>query len=307
MSEGKYFREALSLLLSGRRKEAAAKLLPLYEHAISKHFRIQVIDALLSALNPIQDNQKLVELASEGIGLANELGTTNFKAHFMSRKADLLMRRVDSYQYQRASLKLIPDWFVFSLEIDKNKYENLTKAVEGLEIDIEKLLADALALAQATGDKKVLAFILMSKASIGFSHFMHYKMGFLRDSGKAKLSLFLHKLGFEIPILFGYKYYRSLRLYVNSFSANLLAAARLFKEIDDEQAAFAYFDLAICLRSAYRFRGAIKYLRKAEDAAKLRNNTLLLAQIRALKKSIWARNRDVPDYLEGEAREEITI
>lgn len=307
MSEEDEFKKAMSLLMSGKRKEASAALLPLYQEATKKEFKIRVIDALLSAMDTILENQRLIDMASEGANLAGELGATDFRAHFMSRKADFLMAKSSFCHYQCANLKLAPGWIEFSTEADRNNYEILAKINNELELEIDQLLNEALTLAERMDNKKVLAFILMSRASVQSSNYIQYKMDSMRGTWKAKGWLLLHRMGHEIPILFGFKHSQALKTYVNSFTGDYLRAAKLFEEIDDDGAGYAYFDLAVALKSSYHFRKANKFLRRAETIAKKYNNELMAAKIKDLAKSIKARNRDVPDYLRGEKREGIVV
>ena len=171
----------------------------------------------------------------------------------------------------------------FSTEADKNTHETLTKKIEGTEAEVDQLLADAFRLAEGADNKKVLAFVLMSRASLESSRYMQYKMDFIRGILKAKIWLLLHRLGYEIPILFGFKHFRVLKAYVNSFTGDYLKAARLFEEIDDDGAGFAYYNLAVHLRSAYSFSRAKNYLRKAKTIANRHKNALLAANIKALE------------------------
>lgn len=307
MSEEDEFKKAMSLLMSGRRKEASASLLPLYQQARKKRFKIQVIDALLSALDPIVENHRLIDMASEGVSLADELGESDLKAHFMSRKAEFLMAKTSLCHYKCANLKLAPGWIEFSTEADRNNYDFLVKNNNEYEIEIDQLLNEALAIATRTSNKKVLAFILISRASVQSSRYIEYKMDCIRGAWRTKVRLLLYRMGFEVPILFGIKNARVLKTYISSFTADYLRAAKLFEEIEDDGAGYAYFDLAVNLKSSYHFRKANKFLRRARTIAKKYNNELMLAKIKDLAKSIKARNRDVPDYDRGEKREEIVV
>ena len=103
MSEKIDFKKAMSLLMKGRGKEASTVLLPLYQQTTKKGFKLQLIDALLTALDPLQENQKLIDMAFEGIRLANELRASDLQAHFMAKKADFLMNNVLLDQHQRAN------------------------------------------------------------------------------------------------------------------------------------------------------------------------------------------------------------
>lgn len=307
MSAETEFARAMSLLSSGRRKEASAIFAALYDRATQHGAKIQLIEALLSALNPLGENQRLVDLASQGIQLASESRLPDIEAHFMARKADLMMNGVSGFQYRRKNLKLAPGWVGFSTEADKRTYEELTKSIDGIEKDIDGLLHDALSLAQRSGSKKALAFIFMSKASIESARYLKYKMECVRGTMKSKIRLLLHRLGYDVPILNGYRHYRNCRSHIESFTEYYLTAAKLFEELGDDGASFAYYNLAVHLKSAYRFRQARGYLMKAKVLAEKQGNALLLAKISELQKSIRSRNRDTPNYLGGETRADVTV
>jgi len=301
------FRKAMDLLLSGRRKESSVILLDLYKRAVRTGFRLQLIDALSTALDPIKENQELIDMTSEGIKLAGEMRMPTLQAHFMGRKAEFLMTKVSQYQYQRANIKLAPGWIEFSTEVDKNSYESFTKKIEELDKEIDQLLADAVSTTKKVDDKKGLAFVLMSKASIESSRYLQYKMECIRGTWRAKIWLFFHKLGFDIMPFFNPKHFKILRTYVKSFTENYLEAARLLKEIGDSAEGYAYFDLAVHLMTAYKFRKAMSYINQAKAIAGKYNDTLLLVKAQALEKSIRTKNKDMPNYLEGETREEIVV
>jgi hypothetical protein len=86
--------------------------------------------------------------------------------------------------------------------------------------------------------------------------------------------------------------------------SSYLAAVDAFRR-DGEEAdtAYAYYNLANNLRSAFRFLKAKKYLRLAKKIAERYGEKRLHPGIAILEKSIRTRNRDTPDYLAGERRE----
>jgi len=69
MSEKDNLQNAINLLMNGKRKEAAAELLNLNSKIMDKNLRIQLIDASLSALDPVKEGERLIELSGEGIKL----------------------------------------------------------------------------------------------------------------------------------------------------------------------------------------------------------------------------------------------
>lgn len=307
MPEENNFEEAMGLLKTGRRKEASRIFLQLYQQTTNNRFKLQILDPLITALDPTQENKKLIDLCSDGIDLAAVLGFSDLQAHFMGRKADFLVNKLSVYQYHRACLKLAPGWIEFSTESDKKKHEFLTKKIEELEIEIDRLLGDAFKLGEAIGNKKISAFILMSKASVESSRYFQYKMDYLRVPWKAKIALLLNRLGYESTLIFGFKHSQVLKGYIRSCIADYNNAAKLLEEINDDGARFAYYNLAVHLKSTYRFRMAKKCLRKAKAIAERNRDSQLLARIKALEASIMAKNRDVPNYIEGETRKEIVI
>ena len=310
MPEESDFEKAMNVLMSGQRKQASVLLQQLYQQTLEKEEKIQIIDALLTTLNPIEDTQQLIMLSSEGIKLTNELGILDMQAHFMGRMAEFLMGKITLFQYQRTNLKLAPGWIGFSTEADKSKYEVLTETIKKLEEEVDQLLINASTVAESIGNKKVLAFILLSEASIEGLCYSQYKMECIQGSWRTKtwmLLRILRKWGYEVPVLFGFKHYKTLKMYVSSITLIYLKAARLLEEINDDGAGFAYFNLAVHLKTAYKFRQAQKYLHKAKIIAAKNGNGLLSTQINILEKLIKARNRDTPNYLEGETREEIVV
>lgn len=114
---------------------------------------------------------------------------------------------------------------------------------------------------------------------------------------------FMHYPFFEYLLTFWNGDAQKLNAYFNSFTSCFLRAARLFEEIGDSLAGHAYHNLAIYLKSTYRFRAAKGYLAKARIIALKHNDAALMRLLDALEGSIKAKNRDIPDYLSGETRE----
>jgi len=305
MSEENDLKKMIELLMAGKRKEAAAGLLNLYPRITKKELRLQLIDASLSTLDPIKENQKLIEMSAEGVKIAEDLQMPNLQAHFMGNKANFLMDKITFLQHQRYSLKLAPGWIEFSTEADKKQYEIIIKEVERREKEINTLLAQAMILAEQSGDKKVLGRILMFRGSVESTRHLHHKIKCFSGNSKVKRWLkfkFLHHLILKYPFIFNKKQSKRLKSFVASFTSDFLRAAQVFEEIKDPTAGYAYHNLANNLKSAYRFKKAKKYLKKAESVAKEYNDTLLMRQVKIMKKAIKAKNRDIPDYIGGETR-----
>lgn len=266
--------------------------------------RLQAIDSELSKLNNVKDNAKQIDLCIEGTMIARKLERTELQAHFMAKKADLLMLQVGLQDYHRKMLKLPPRWFQFATKADKNEYESLTISVEKLDGEIDTLLEQAIAQVEKSGDKRIQVSVLMSKGSIESSRYMRYKIDRL-SAFHAKLWTmfsFAHCSLFEYLLAFSNGDAQKLNAHVKLFTNSFLKAAHLAEEIKDPLAGYAYYNLAVHLRPTYKFGIAKKYLAKARDIASAHNITDLIQQIQALEKSIEARNKDIPDYLSGKSR-----
>jgi hypothetical protein len=96
---------------------------------------------------------------------------------------------------------------------------------------------------------------------------------------------------------------RLMRALVGQCEARYLEAVAVLQKADDDfLEAYAFYNLANILRSAYRFRSARGYLRQARALAEKQENKELLKNIHHLEKSIRLKNRDTPNYAAGERR-----
>lgn len=306
MPEEDNFTRGLKLLEAGRRREAVGELSEAYRRALNPNARLQIIDALLSALDQIKDNEKLLALTAEAIAITQTLQNDEYRAHFMARRAEHLMTKNGFVQYEQQMIKLAPGWIEFSLQRDKDRYESLAAIRQANDQEINNLIKGAMLLAEIKGREELLGFVLMSRGSIASGRYMELKGEYLRlespivkwlKSGWLRYYLFDHRL------IFSTQHRKELKALIASFRADYLRAAKLFEELGSEMAASAYYNLANHLRTAFRFQEATNNLAKAEEIARKTNDLTVLRQAEILKKIIKARNRDVPNYVGGETRE----
>lgn len=305
MQEKSRLQNAINLVMQGQRKEAVTELLALEKIITDENLRIQLIDAVLSALDPIKENAKLIELSDEAIAMTSKYGRKDLQAFFMSRKADFLMGGMTFLYYGKANLKLSPDWIEFSTETDKKEYEVLSEKAVNTNNGINALLRDALVIAEQSNDKKVVARVLMANASIESARYLHYKSECMRGGLHTKLWVrfeFMRYPFFENWLISPKERRKKLNGYIKSFTDKFLTAAQMLEGLNDSLAGYAYHNLANDLKSAYRFRLAKKYLSKAKVIAEKNNDLMLKKSVGLMEKAIKARNRDVPDYIYGEIR-----
>jgi len=306
MSEKDELKKAIDLSLQGKRKEAAAILVALESKIKEPNMRLRLIDASLAILNPVKDNPKLIDLAEEAIKITASGDATGYQAYFMARKADLLRFQIGLRQHRMASLTLTPSWIAFAIETDKKEYDVLKSETEKMETESESLMEQALLLADKSGDKKTKGHILLQEGQILSSKYLQSKTECLRNTlyGKLWVKFQFGRYPF-FENLFGLrnKNIRKLSGYVKSFRESFLEAGRLFEEIADPSSSNAYFNLANDLKTAYRFREANKWLKKARVLALKYNDLVMVTKIDEMEKIVAAKNKDVPDYINGEERE----
>ncbi len=310
MSNENELKKAMDLAIQGKRQEAAAILVVLESKIKEPNLRLRLIDASLSSLSPVKNNAKLIDLAEEAIKITTQAGISNYQAHFMARKADLLRFQITIRWHRVTSLTLTPGWIGFATEADKMEYEVLTSETKKMEDESDNLLEQALTLANKSEDKKTKAYILMDRGQVSSSKYLQRKTDCLRGTLYGKL--WVKSQSCRYPIFENFfalinVTVRELPVYVKSFKKDLLEAGKLLEQIDDSAASSAYFNLANELKTAYRFREAQKHLKKSRTIALKYGDIAMIVKIDEMKKIIAARNKDVPDYIDGEERSNDTM
>ena len=303
MSGNRDLLSAIQLLRGGERRKAAHLLLAIEAQITEPGSRLEFIDAALSALDPLEHCDKACQLAGEGSEIARARGEEDLRAYFMARRTHFLMTKVATAHHGRTSLKLAPGWIGFATESDLHRYESLSQEYHRLNSEVDDLIRGASEIAEKLGNARVRAYVLMQKGSIESSRYLEEKsecrLGILR----AKAWRRLPGLRSERVLMFGWGHGRRLGALVKSFSNDFLLSARLFEMSKDPLAASAYYNLANQLRTANRFRAARKYLKMARSIAELHGDRWIIGQCDRLGAIIKKRNKDIPNYLEGERRD----
>jgi len=304
MAESDELREIARLAMSGRRAEARTAILKLEPRVKDPQLRLELIDVASSVLNDVKDNAKKALLSLEGARIAARMGLPGLQAHFMAKSAEVAIYQVAIWHHRRSMLDLPPDWFQFATEADMTEHKSLTTLIDKVEGEIDSRLSQAKIQAEQSGDKRVQASVLMSTGTIESARYLQFKMNCMRGF-RAKIwshfEIARYPL-FEYALTFWNRDAQKLNDHVKAFTNSFLEAARLSEEMNDSLAGYAYFNLAVHLRSTYRFGACKKYAAKARFVATKHNDTALLSQLPALEETIKAKNRDIPDYLAGETR-----
>lgn len=306
MAGSKELQQATDILLRGDKKEAARQLWSLEPIISDKKLRIQLIDGLLSASNPIDGGEKLLNLSQEGVKIANDFNNRLLEAHFMLRRFNLLMSKLIFPQHEQANLKLSPDWLEFSTESDKSRYEELVEEIKKIENEIDNIFSQALIIAEEKNNKSILANVLQARGERTNNKLLHFKSECIRGKLGVKLWVkfdLLRRPLFDFLIVMNIKQWKKIREMTKSFVQDILNAAKIFEELGIINAGYTYYTLANDLNTLYQFRVANKYLNKARSIAQKHKDTLLLKQIEILQTVIKEKNRKIPNYIEGEHRE----
>jgi len=306
MLENDELQQATNILLRGDKKEAARQLWCLEPKISDKKMRIQLIDGLLSASNPIDGGEKLLNLNQEGIKIAKEFNNKLIEAHFILRRCSLLMGKLIFPQHEQSNLKLSPDWLEFSTESDKLGHEELGKEIKKIEDEIENLFSQAVKIAKEENNKQTLANVLLSRGNQTNINLLRFKSECIRGKLGVKLWVkfdLLRRPLFDILIVMNIKQWKKIRQMTKSFTQDIINAAEIFEDLGDVSAGYAYYTLANDLNTVYRFGAASKYIIKAKSIAQKYKDALLLKQIEILQTVIKEKNRKIPNYIEGERRE----
>lgn len=311
MSDVDDFKNAVALMNAGKGQEAAQEFWRLYRSVRNAGLRLQVIDALMNAVDPVRENSTRIALANEGMHIAQQIQRDELRAYMMGRKASFLSMEVTFLKHRQVSLKLTPGWLGFATEAEKTEHEGISESIERIEGEIDALLRDALTIAQETADKKLEASIWMAHGDVSSRKYMFFKMNVMvgnptRPQWKARWwnrLVILRRYGLENYLFYSWREIKELRCYISHFTECFLRAAHLYRDTNDAAEANALYNLANHLRTAFRFRQARKYLAQAKVIAEKNNDRFLLSRITAMEQSIRARNKDVPNYLEGETRD----
>ena len=125
----------------------------------------------------------------------------------------------------------------------------------------------------------------------------------IRKMKNPKLYIFLSKFHLDDFYMRFFEGNREISNYIDKSEELLLEASQIFESLGDKtNQGYAFFNLANQLRTARKFRKAKKYLEKAAAIAREKNDIPLLESIKILEISIKCKNKDTPDYLNGEKR-----
>jgi hypothetical protein len=302
MTEKEKYKMATQLMSKEKesRKKAATIFNELVEKANNNSIKMQSILFLVVLLNAVDHNSRIIAVCDKGLILGKKLNDYGSVAYLMSIKAKCLEEQASLCNYEKHSLSSSLGWFNYSLESDKEKADIFDKKGAILEGQSKILIDDAIRMAEKIRRHDALANILMMSGEIYGGMYLTRK---IRKMKNPKLYLFLNKFHLDDFYMRFIEGDGETWRCIKKSEALLLRASQIFESLGNQtNQAYAFYNLANQVRLAREFRKAKKYLEKARRIAQIKNDIPLLESIGILEETIRAKNKDVPDYINGERR-----
>lgn len=309
MPDADKFQEAERLWALGNAQEGINAHLGICINGQDDRVRLQSALVLVERLKAVEHLDKFLQVCDVGIGCTQRMRDSLSEAYLLGKKAEgLAILNGMRFVPERKRLRMAPGWFGFSLERDEAQYKELTQEIEANEAELDGMLAKAVATAERAGSHSTKAQVLLCAGRVHLNRYMNLKTEYLKGATMVPRGLLrlLRPYRLDDFLYFAKDERARMTMCLKQCEASYLTAAKEFQEDGDEPAiAYAYYNLANDLRSAFRFRKAKKYLRLARSIAERHGDNNLLPGIKVLERSIRMKNRDTPNYLAGERREPV--
>jgi hypothetical protein len=308
MSVKSRLQKAKELVNIGEYKIASKELLSLDSKIKDTNLRLELIDACLAALDHVNENKKLISLCKEGEKLSSSIQRQDLTAFFMGRRADLITMQSTFLWHEKKNLKLMPEWIEFATIREQERYKKLSEKIKKNEDEVDNLFEKSIKIATDINKPEILARILMSRASVMSTRYLSEKNKNINGRLKQKLWLnlnFLRYPFFENILFIPWSKKSKLKNIYNSYFNDFIKSAEIFEKLKDPMSGYAYCNLANNLTTTYKFKLANKYLKKADHIAERYSDQALKKRIVILKQKIKEKNRDIPDYTNGESRDNL--
>jgi len=302
MSEQKVLKRAQQLIDEGKEEEASKLLWPLCRSP-NDVTRLNAIFALLVALDPITETDKLVALADKGIETAALLGLSDERAYLLSRKVYYLLNSLSFLVHRAKNLMLfgrVFEWIDFSLERDKDEYASILECRSEMEGDIASTAAEAEELAEECKEHRVRGQLFESIGDY-YSTWFFLDCLDLQRGGRFRAKIFNLRFVRRWNLVY-FLYDRDSREKILESKRKCLQylekAVAEFEAADlKADIARASYNLSAKLMLMNHFLRAKRMLLKAKSHVD-KSDRKLVRQIGELERRIKERNSVVPDHVE---------
>lgn len=301
MVKTKELNNALSLIAEGRYPEAR-KILEAITIQDPK-IKLDVLLAFLVVLDHVTENDRLLDVATEGIEIATKLGNDEVHSYLMARKSVFLLTHLSSMVHRQKNLMLssnVFEWIDFSLERDKEEYEAIVEMRKPIEKEIDSLIEAVIKGADRGIDHYFRGHLFSAIGDFYSSRYLNDMLDF-QKGGKIKS---------KIANLYFTRRWNLDRFLYDSVSRRKIMNSkaeciRYFERSINEfrlggkksEEANVIYNLAVKMKLFYTFGRAKSLLAKAKSIALELQENHLLQKIEMLEKEVADKNRHMRDYV----------
>ncbi len=265
--------------------------------------RVDVLLAFLVVLDHLTENDKLLEVASEGIEITTKTGNETVRSYFLARKSIFLLTHLSSMVHRQKNLMLsanVFEWIDFSLERDKTEYGAIVEQRKPIEAELKSLIATVIERAERGIDHYYRGHLFSAIGDFYSSKYLCDMLDF-QKGGKTRS---------KVANLYFVRRWNLDRFLYDKVSRQITAdskrkCVRYFERSIAEfqlggkrsEEANAIYNLAVKLKLFYTFGRAKRLLAEAKVIAELLNEKPLLEKIAMLEKEVADKNRNMRDYV----------
>lgn len=301
MADTKELNNTRNLIAEGRHPEAR-KILEAITTQDPK-IKLDILLAFLVVLDHVTENDKLLDVATEGIEIATKLGNDEVCAYLMARKSIFLLTHLSSIVHRQKNLMLssnVFEWIDFSLERDKKEYEAIVEMRKPIEKEVDSLIEAVIEQAEKGGGHYFRGHLFSAIGDFYSSQYLNDMLDF-QKGGKVKSRIanlyFVRRWNLD-----KFLYDRTSRKKITDskkkciqYFERSINEFRLGSKKSEE--ANAIYNLAVKMKTFYKFGRAKGLLEKAKFIALELHEKPLLQKIEMLEKEVADKNRHIRDYV----------
>ncbi len=301
MANTKELNNARELIAEGRHPEAR-KILETITMPDPKT-RLDVLLTFLVVLDHVTENDRLLDVATEGIDIATKLGNDEVRSYLMAQKSIFLLTHLSSLIHRQKNLMLssnVFEWIDFSLERDKREYDAIVEMRKPIEKEVDSLIEAVIEQAGRGTDHYFRGHLFSAIGDFYSSKYLNDMLDF-QKGGKIRSRIanlyFTRRWNLD-----RFLYDRdSRKKTIDSktkciqYFERSIAEFRLGGKRSEE--ANAIYNLAVKMKLFYTFGRAKSLLAKAKSFALELREKPLLQKIESLEKEVADKNRHMRDYV----------
>jgi hypothetical protein len=303
MPETQELEEAQRLISLNEIEKAAILLWKLYSSKVPAT-RLNAILGLITTLNSVTENDKLLEITNVGIEIETTTKKDDVAVFLLGKRSIFLSTQLGFLIHRQKSLVLsanIFKWINFSTEKEKSEFEAIAQKRLGIEKEIQNIETTISDFWKTNTDHYFRGYIFMTLGDLYSLKFFNDQLDFM-VGGKIRSKIgniyFIKRWGLD-KWLFKRRDRKKIKndndkcIYFLKLAISEFESGKYGKEI-----AHACYNLAVKFKLVFRFGKAKKYLKQAQQLAETNNEKRLLSQITIFRKELSDRNKHIRNYVE---------